>query len=310
MGTGPNTNSKRGRFASQPFAFSILLASLCMSPPSIAEIGWYAKEDWRCDGVPSLAAPIRAGGWLTPEIELVSTSPNTGKVHVRLDVKVLRDVTAAKGALVVGSHVLDVKSAPRVRDLLVGADTNVYWLVESVFDLLAGYIIKAEADLATRALFAWLKEEPRPSIPLASTAFMVAQGGLLQDLLAVYQAPDKRRWAVYTTVYTVPVGAEKRTVLLYSCQYAVETRVARFQTVGQFNNKVVRLDGGKWRVLDVSTNKDDRSILAYEGQDEEYFYFGLDGEPGERQRISFKGGKWQFFSKGQWKTLYAQVDPH
>lgn len=281
-----------------------------MSTPAIAEIGWYAKEDWRCDGVSSLAAPLRAGGWLTPEIDLVSTSLKTGKVHVRLDVKELRDVTAAKGTLVLDSHVLDAKSTPRVRDLFVGADTKVHWLVESVFDLMAGYIIKAEANLANKVLFEWLKEEPRPSIPLASAAFMLAQGGVLQDLLAVYQGPDKRRWAVYTTVYTVPVGAEKRTVLLYSCRYAVETQVAQFQTVGQFNNKVVRPDGGKWRVLDVDTNKYDRSILAYEGQDEEYFYFALEGEPGERQRISFKGGKWQFFEQGQWKTLYGQVDPH
>lgn len=313
METGPVTGSIEGRAAAiapRRFFVSILFACLWANFPANAKIGWYTTEEKRCDGVSSLASPLRAGGWLAPDIDLVATASAAGNVHVRLDVKELRAVTAAKGALVLDSHVLDASSTPRVRDLFLGADTKVNWIVESVFDLIAGYIIKAEADLATKVLIEWLGERPRASIPLSSAAFIVAQGGVLQDLLTVYVGPDKRRRAVYTTVYTAPVGTETRTVVLYSCRYAVETQVSEFQTVGSNNNKVVRPDGGKWRVLDVDTNQYDRSILAYEGQDEEYFYFGVEGEPGERRRISFRGGPWQVFSQGRWKTLYARVDAH
>jgi hypothetical protein len=313
MGVGPDNKSINGltcAIAPRPFALAILFVCFWACPPASAQIGWYATEEIRCDGMRSLAEPLRDGGLLAPDMDIVATAPATGKVHVRLDVADLRAVTAADGTLILDSRVLDANSSPRFRELLLRQEREVPWLATAFADLLTGYVTHAATKLAAEGLFEWLVEKQRrPSISVKDAAFLVAQGGTLQTVLAVYQSPDKRRRAVYTTMYTVQVGSETRTVMLYSCRYAVETKVAQFQTLGTSNNKIVRPDGARWRVLDVDTNKYDRAILVYEDQDEEYFYFGLEGEL-EKRRISFKGGPWQLLDKGEWKTLYAQVDAH
>ncbi len=273
-------------------------------------LGWYEQESYRCQGASSLASVFSGAGWFQKKIDLVGTAPASGKIHIRETLERIHAVTAAQGASVIDAYVFTPESAPKFRAVLqsIEASQRAPYVAQALLDLVKSYALTPIADIGLTGFSEWLIEKRNAdTVSFGDLRGLVASGGVLERTLAFYQHADKQRWALITDSYRVSVGQEQRTIILSSCIYPVETLVAEFATHSGTNDKIVRpIDSKQWHKFDIESNKYDRTILNYVGQDEEFYYFNEDDE---QQRISFRGGTWQLKNNPTgWATFYSRVD--
>ncbi|MET3364706.1 hypothetical protein [Bradyrhizobium ottawaense] len=138
---------------------------------------------------------------------------------------------------------------------------------------------------------------------------LLAVGGQINRDIVVQRLANKQLWADLFWSYNVSVGSEKRTVVLASCRLPVELTPTTIETKGQFNNKRLTLNGGKWQVYDLEDKKFDSMILEPAGQDEEWIYANemQAGKIWNQYRFSNSGAGWQTISSGNWKFLYKEI---
>jgi hypothetical protein len=82
-----------------------------------------------------------------------------------------------------------------------------------------------------------------------------------------------------------------------------------FRTISKQNNKIFRLEGEKWSVIDVDTNSVEHTLFET-SKDENFLYLTL-RDPTDalnEQRISLTGGPWQFKLGGTWQTLASKTE--
>ena len=289
---------------------SIVTLFFLLNRAEASTIGWYEQESYKCHGASSIVAVFTDAGWFQKKLDLVGTAPASSKIHIRETAAQVHSVTEAQGASVIDAYLFTSESAARFRTVLqaIDASQRAPYVGQALLDLVRSFVLTPLADIALSGFGDWLVDKRNAdTISFGDLKGLVATGGVLERTLAFYQNPNKQRYALVTDSYRVSVGQEQRTVVLYSCMWAVETLVADFRTHSGANDKIVRaIDSKHWHKFDIESNKYDPTILNYMGQDEEFYYFNTDDE---QQRISFRGGTWQVKRDPTgWMTLYSQVD--
>ena len=155
-----------------------------------------------------------------------------------------------------------------------------------------------------------------PSTRLAVVEGYVAKGGVLSQQQFVLTNTNGR-YLLWNLTYTVAVGQEHRSAILYSCIYPINTIVTQFQTTGPYNNKIIKPSiPGYWGIWDIEDSKWDDDKLVYDHQDSGAYYFLEDEIENDTivgqstNKISLTGGPWQrkHYNSQTFTILYTNVN--
>jgi len=197
------------------------------------------------------------------------------------------------------------------------AQQKVPLFFKLVMNVYQGYTIpNAFVGSVSGALFDYVYEKQEAfATQMDKVAQLVADGGSLQRKL--YAASNYLGdFLVSETSYSISLGKEGRTAVLFACVLPISYQVSQFETQGPYNNKILKPKGsGVWQRWDIEDNKWDASTLKYSYQDKDNYYFEEEEIEYDKvvgitmHRVSLKGGPWQRKKSNavDYVTSYAKV---
>jgi hypothetical protein len=263
--------------------------------PSLSQ-DWFVSGENNCSGnTAAIAAftallpssyPIRIGAGN------IYTSIDGGSVNALLAGEKIVD-----NLLLTKSAAADYKKAMEV----ITENYSLPYVVEVDVAILAA-MAPPVVGLGGGLLFSYVVSKVNGRMePLKSVVLFVAAGGRLERRWKLLRESDKATYAVSSLEYVVSLGQEQRRFFTQGCTYPVDVVVSEFETNERIANKIIKVRSpGTWGVWDVDDKKWHSSILKYDHQDKEFYYFSEDAiENGtvkgqNEHRISFQGGRWQY----------------
>ncbi|MBP5090126.1 hypothetical protein HUS91_32170, partial [Pseudomonas chlororaphis] len=197
---------------------------------------------------------------------------------------------------------IDPAKAKSLKSIVDSASQQkVPLLFKLIMNVYQGYVIpNAFAGATSGALFDYVYEKQEAfATQMDKVAQLVADGGSLQKRL--YAASNGLGdFLVSETAYSIALGKEGRTAVLFACVLPISYQVSQFETQGPYNNKILKpKGGGVWQRWDIEDSKWDASTLRYAYQDKDNYFFEEDEIEYDKvvgittHKISLKGGAWQ-----------------
>jgi hypothetical protein len=257
---------------------------------------WFLSGENNCSGNP---AAISAFSALLP----ISYPLKSGGGNLYMTVDAGSATSLLSGEKIVDSLTLDANNAKSYSTAMdtVTEDYQLPYVVE-VDGAILGALAPPVVGLPAGLLFSYVVSKVNAKLAsLRSMVLFVAAGGRLERRIKLLRNTDSATYAITSLEYVVSLGNEKRRFLTQGCTYPVNVVVKEFETNEAVGNKIikVRTSPSAWGVWDIEDNKWDSSILKFDHQDKEFYYFSEDAiENGsvvgqDIHRISFQGGRWQ-----------------
>jgi hypothetical protein len=257
---------------------------------------WFLSGENNCSGN---AAAISAFSAQLP----ISYPLKQGGSNLYITVDAGSATSLLSGEKIVDSLTLDANNAKSYLTAMSAAteDYQLPYVVE-VDGAILGALNPPVVGLPAGLLFSYVVSKVNAHLAsLKSVILFVAAGGQLQRRIKLLHNTDSATYAITSLEYVVTLGSEKRRSLTQGCTYPVNVAVKEFETNERVGNKIVkvRTPPSAWGVWDIEGNNWDSSILKFDHQDKEFYYFSEDAiENGavvgqDTHRISFQGGRWQ-----------------
>jgi hypothetical protein len=257
---------------------------------------WFLSGENNCSGNP---AAISAFSALLP----ISYPLKSGTGNLYMTVDAGSTTSLLSGEKIVDSLTLDANNAKSYSTAMeaVTEDYQLPYVVE-VDGAILSSIAPPVVGLPAGLLFSRVVSNINAKLAsLRSVVLFVAAGGRLERRIKLLRNTDSATYAITSLEYVVSLGNEKRRFLTQGCTYPVNVAVKEFETNEAVGNKIikVRTPPSGWGVWDIEDNKWDSSILKFDHQDKEFYYFSEDAIVNNSvvgqdiHRISFQGARWQ-----------------
>lgn len=265
------------------------------STPAFAQ-DWFLSGENNCSGDPAAISAFRT---LLPIS--FPLKPGAGNLYITIDAGLANSLLS--GEKIVDSLVLDANKAKSYQSAMnaITADYQLPYVVD-VGGAILGAMAPPVVGLPAGLLFSYVTSKINARLAsLSSVVLFIAAGGRLDRRIKLLRDADKATYAITSLEYGVSLGDEKRRFLTQGCTYPVNVVAKEFETNETVGNKIVKIrtPPSAWGIWDIEDNKWDSSILNYDHQEQEFYYFSEDAiENGkvvgqDIHRISFQGGRWQ-----------------
>jgi hypothetical protein len=257
---------------------------------------WFLSGENNCSGNP---AAISAFSTLLP----ISYPLKLGAGNLYISVDAASATSLLSSEKIVDSLSLDPNNAKSYLSAMdaVTEDYQLPYVIE-VDGAILGALAPPVVGLPAGLLFSYVVSKVNAKLAsLRGMVLFIAAGGRLDRRIRLLHNTDSATYAITSLEYVVSLGTEKRRFLTQGCTYPVDIVVNEFQTNEKVGNKIIKIRTGpsNWGVWDIEDNKWDSSILKFDHQDKEFYYFAEDaiengsGVGQDIHRISFQGGRWQ-----------------
>ncbi len=276
-------------------AATLLVSFVCVETCRAQD--WFVSGQDNCSGD---AAAIAAFTTLLPSsFPILPGTNNT--YYTTMDAASVNSLLS--GEKIVDSVLLTQKTAIDYQKAMdvVTQNYNVPFVVEADAAIL-GALAPPIAGLPGGLLFSYVVAKINAKLAsFRSVILFIAAGGRLERRWKLLRDTDNGTYGASTLEYIVNLGQEQRRFLTGGCIYPVNVKVSEFETNEKVGNKIVKLRNlpASWGIWDIEDNKWDSSILKYDHQDKEFYYFFEDAIENNAvagqdiHRISFQGGRWQ-----------------
>jgi hypothetical protein len=288
-------------------AWTVACATEMVSGPAAAQ-EWYMVEGSNCSGnsiIGSAFDAIIGGGY--------HLDGSTGKYYVTLSGQELNTLLSSS-THVFNTVKIDANKTKSLQAIFSQASdqTEVPMFAKVAADVATIPLPPALSVIGSVAFDQFFAIADKSSMSLKNASILIASGGTVYRHAAVdVRLADGNIFLVSSKEYSVSVGDESRSMSVEACIYPINASIVEFDTVGQFNNKILKTTGtSTWQEIDVDDAKSD-STFTLTKQLGGYYYFHEDsGEiaPNKEIRISVLGGPYQFLdTDNSWKNFYLKT---
>lgn len=217
--------------------------------------------------------------------------------------------------------ILSKEQANSLRKMFINTSEEIK--VPVIFDitlsLFTGLYLPARIGTASGLFYSHLfaGKINAASASIRDVGLFMAEGGRIYRRVSILRREsDRNFFALVSSEYTVSLGAESRTFVVFGCIYPIKILVSEFETKSPYNNKILKqIAPSLWRTWDLEDKRFSGDVYRYIKQESDYYLFERDAIVNntvvgqDLYKISVTGGEWQVLhynerSTGVFSILY------